>query len=162
MKKIGVYPGTFDPITNGHMDILERATALFDEVIIAIAKDNYKNNLFNLEERIELVEQACQNFTNIQIAPFEGLLVDFVKNKGAQAIIRGLRAISDFDYEFQLALMNKRLEPKIETVFLMSSSKYSFLSSSIIKQVAQLEGTVQGLVPNQVDEALKKKLAKRK
>lgn len=160
--RIGIYPGTFDPITNGHLDILERAAVLFDEVVIAIARDNYKYNLFNLEERLELTRDVCKPFPNIRVATFDGLLVDFVKEQKAQAIIRGLRAISDFEYELQLAMMNKRLEPGIETVFLMSASKYSFLSSSIIKQVAMLDGTVKGLVPPQVEEALKIKVALKK
>ena len=153
-----IYPGTFDPITNGHVDILERAICLFDEVIVAIAKDNYKNNLFSFEERIELAKEACKAFPCIRVEAFEGLLVDFVKTQKARAIIRGLRAVSDFEYEFQLAMMNKRLESGIETIFLMAASKYSFLSSSIIKQVAVLDGAVTGLVPIQVEEALKLKV----
>lgn len=160
--RIGVYPGTFDPITNGHLDILERSTCLFDEVVIAIARDNYKYNLFNLEERLHLAAEVCKPYPNIRVASFEGLLVKFVKEQKAQAIIRGLRAISDFEYEFQLAMMNKRLDVNIETIFLMSASKYSFLSSSIIKQVALLAGGVEGLVPPQVEEALKLKLATEK
>ncbi len=156
--RIGVYPGTFDPITNGHVDILERAICLFDEVVVAIAKDNYKNNLFSFAERIDLAKAACKAFPCIRVEAFDGLLVDFVREQKAQAIIRGLRAISDFEYEFQLAMMNKRLESSIETVFLMAASKYSFLSSSIIKQVATLDGAVTGLVPIHVEEALKLKV----
>lgn len=155
--RTAVYPGTFDPITNGHLDILERAINLFDRVIIAIAVENYKDNLFNLEERKQLVEAACKHLPRIEVKTFDGLLMEFVEAMDAQAIIRGLRAVSDFEYEMQMAMMNKRLNNSVETVFLMCSTKYSFLSSSIIKQVALLDGSVKGLVPVEVEEALKEK-----
>lgn len=155
--RVAVYPGTFDPITNGHLDILERSVALFDRVVISIAEENYKNTLFTLEERKHFVEQACKHLPNIGVETFDGLLVDFVQESKAQAIVRGLRAISDFEYEFQLAMMNKKLVQDIETVFLMSASKYSFISSSIIKQVALLGGSITGMVPIEVEEALKEK-----
>lgn len=155
--RVAVYPGTFDPITNGHLDILERATRLFDEVIIAVAEENYKYNLFNLEERTYLVKQACKHLGNIKVETFDGLLMNFVQERNAQAIVRGLRAVSDFEYEMQMAMMNKKLNTHVETVFLMSASKYSFLSSSIIKQVALLDGSIRGLVPVEVEKSLKNK-----
>lgn len=159
--RVAVYPGTFDPITNGHIDILERAVNLFDRVIVAIAVENYKDTLFNLEERKQLVEAACKHLPRTEVHVFDGLLMKFVETVNAQAIIRGLRAVSDFEYEMQMAMMNKRLNNNVETVFLMSATKYSFLSSSIIKQVALLDGSVKGLVPAEVEEALKQKYAMR-
>ncbi|HHW06658.1 MAG TPA: pantetheine-phosphate adenylyltransferase [Clostridia bacterium] len=159
--RVAVYPGTFDPITNGHLDILERAVHLFDRVIVAIAVENYKDTLFSLEERRQLVESACKNLPRTEVRVFDGLLMEFVEAVEARAIIRGLRAVSDFEYEMQMAMMNKRLNNQVETVFLMSATKYSFLSSSIIKQVALLDGSVKGLVPQEVEEALKQKYAMR-
>ncbi|MBS4025690.1 MAG: pantetheine-phosphate adenylyltransferase [Clostridia bacterium] len=149
-----IYPGTFDPVTNGHFDIAERASGLFDEVIIAVANDNYKNNLFNTEERIFLLESVTKDMKNVRVAAFEGLLMDFANNQGANVVVRGLRAISDFEFEFQLSLMNKKLNDKVETVFFMTANEYSFISSSIIKQVASLGGSVCGLVPPIVSSAL--------
>lgn len=155
--KIAVYPGTFDPITNGHLDIVERAAKLFDQVVIGVAAENYKNNLFTLEERVALVRTTVARLPNVQVEGFHGLLMDFVHAKKAQAIIRGLRAVSDFEYEFQMYLMNKKLDEKVETIFLMTANEYSFLSSSIIKQVASLGGCITGLVPAEVEKALKEK-----
>lgn len=155
--RIAIYPGTFDPVTNGHLDILYRSSTLFDRVIVAVAKENYKNTLFTLEERAELLNKVIGDMPNVEVEVFSGLLVDYVKSKGACAIIRGLRAVSDFDYEFQVALMNKKLYNDAETVFLTTDTKYSFLSSSIVKKVASLGGCVKGLVPEEVEEALKKK-----
>lgn len=154
---IAVYPGTFDPITNGHLDIICRGAKLFERVVIGVAVDNYKQNLFSLEERIDLVKQVTLHLDNVQVEGFSGLLVDFVRRQGAHAVIRGLRAVSDFEYEFQLAMMNKKLAPEVETVFLMTTNEYSFLSSSIIKQVAALGGCIHGLVPREVEQALKSK-----
>ena len=155
--RVAIYPGTFDPVTNGHVDIIERAIPLFDQVIIAVASDNYKNTLFNLEERMNLMYAVTQNMENVEVDSFKGLTVDYCRKKGATAIIRGLRAVSDFDYEFQMALMNKKLGKNIETVFLMTDQKYSYISSSIIKQVAQFGGCISGLVPEEVAQALSKK-----
>ncbi len=155
--KIAVYPGTFDPVTNGHLDIITRAAVLFDQLIIAVAKENYKNNLFDLNERLELLQQVVADVPNVKVETFDGLLINYVNAQGAQAVIRGLRAVSDFEFEFQLALMNKKLNENIETVFLMTASEYSFISSSIIKQVASLGGSVCGLVPQVVSNALVKK-----
>lgn len=154
MARIAVYPGTFDPFTNGHLDIACRATKLFDRVIMGVAVENYKDNLFSLEERVELVRRVVEPFPQISVEGFDALLIDFARRKQAQAIIRGLRALSDFEYEFQLALMNKKLNDDIETVFLMTSVEYAFISSRIIKQVASLGGCVEGLVPPLVEKAL--------
>lgn len=152
-----VYPGTFDPVTNGHLDIIKRAVNLFDRVVIAVAVDNYKANLFTLEQRTELLKKVTKDIGNVEVLPFEGLLVNFVKNNGASIIVRGLRAISDFEYEFQMSLMNKKLAEDVETIFLMTDSDYSFLSSSIVKQTASLGGCIGGLVPENVKVALKEK-----
>ncbi|MGB9886622.1 MAG: pantetheine-phosphate adenylyltransferase [Moorellales bacterium] len=153
MRK-AVYPGTFDPITNGHLDIVERAAKLFDRLVIGVAAENYKQNLFSLEERVDLVRNVTTHLANVEVTGFNGLLMDFVHAQGAQAIIRGIRAVSDFEYEFQMYLMNKKLDDQVETIFLMTANEYSFLSSSIIKQVAALGGCITGLVPPQVERAL--------
>lgn len=155
--RIAVYPGTFDPITNGHLDIVERVVKLFDQVVIGVAAENYKNNLFTLEERVKLVQMCTGHLPNVVVEGFTGLLMEFVHAKGASVIIRGLRAVSDFEYEFQMSLMNKKLDDQVETVFLMTANEYSFLSSSIIKQVASLGGCITGLVPAEVEKALKEK-----
>ncbi|MFZ3091764.1 MAG: pantetheine-phosphate adenylyltransferase [Nitrospirota bacterium] len=156
-KKIAVYPGTFDPITNGHIDLIERTLRIFDEVIIAIAHNPRKIPLFNIKERIEMITSSTKGLRNIKIETFDGLLVDYAKKKKAQAIIRGLRAVSDFEYEFQMALMNRKLDNKIETVFLMPSEEYSYLTSSIVKEIAAFKGSINGLVPKIVDKKLKEK-----
>ena len=158
--KIAVYAGTFDPISNWHLDIALRASCLFDRIIIAVARENYKNTLFDLDERCQLVREALAGQENITVEPFDGLLVDFCRQQGATSIIRGLRAVSDFDKEFQMALLNRRLNGGIETVFLMSDAKYLYISSSIIRNSAVLGGDIQDLVPPCVAAALNKKLAK--
>jgi pantetheine-phosphate adenylyltransferase len=150
-----VYPGTFDPITNGHLDIAQRAAKLVDELIIGVAAESYKHNLFSLDERVALVQAAVASLANVRVEGFEGLLVDFVRANGACAIVRGLRAVSDFEYEFQIYLMNKKLNPQIETIFLMTTDNYTFLSSSIVKRVASLGGSVSDLVPPVVERALR-------
>ena len=155
--KICIYPGTFDPVTNGHLDIIGRAAALFDKVIIGVAKDNYKNVLFDDEERLAIMEAVTADLPNVETEIFSGLLMDYCREKGACAVIRGLRAVSDFDYEMQLALMNKKLNPKVETVFLMTGQQHSFISSSIIKDVASLGGCITGLVPPLVKEKILEK-----
>jgi pantetheine-phosphate adenylyltransferase len=152
-----IYPGTFDPVTYGHLDIVERAAGVFDEVIIAVATDNNKSPLFSLEERIRLFSEAIAHMPNVSIRSFRGLTVDFARRCGSPAIIRGLRAMSDFEYEFQLALMNKKLAPDIETVFLMTRSDFSIISSSAIKTVASLRGNVSEFVPEHVEKALMEK-----
>lgn len=155
--RIGIYPGTFDPVTNGHLDILQRAVDVFDEVIIAVAADNNKSPLFSLSERMDLLVEATKNMPRITARVFEGLTVEFARRCGAVAIIRGLRVMSDFEYEFQLALMNKKLAPEIETVFLVAKSDFSFISSSAIKWAASLHGSVSDLVPVHVEKALMEK-----
>jgi len=151
---IAIYPGTFDPVTNGHLDILQRAVAVFDEVIIAVAADSNKSPLFSLNERVSLLGEATKDMPSVQVRVFEGLTVEFARRCGAVAIIRGLRVMSDFEYEFQLALMNKKLAPDIETVFLMTKSDFSFISSSAIKWVASLHGSIAEFVPPHVEKAL--------
>lgn len=159
--RVAIYPGTFDPVTNGHIDIIKRSARLFDQVIIAVARDNYKNTLFTLDERVDLMRSVIKDMDNVQLELFKGLLIDYSESKGAVTIIRGLRAVSDFDYEFQMALMNKKLNGRVETMFLMTDQKYSFLSSSIVKQVSELGGCVKGLVPEEVEQALTAKYAER-
>ena len=156
--RIAVYPGTFDPVTLGHLDIITRATKLFDKLIIGVAQDTGKNTVFNIDERLNLIQNQVAEMANIEVKPFSGLLVNFAKKENCCTIIRGIRVISDFEYEFQLSLMNKKLAPDLETVFLMTSSDYLFLSSSVIKQVSSLGGCIEGLVPADVAKALYKKL----
>ena len=145
--KIGVYPGTFDPITNGHIDIIRRSLQIFDKVIVAVAPNPKKKPLFDIQERVEMIQESTRDIPNVQIEIFEGLLADYMKRKGAHAIIRGLRAISDFEHEFMMALMNRKLDSEAETVFLMPSEEYSYLTSSAIKEVASYGGVVKDLVP---------------
>jgi pantetheine-phosphate adenylyltransferase len=159
-----IYPGTFDPVTNGHLDVAERALRLFDELIIAVASNDHKGPLFSIEERTRLVEEAVRPLgagNRLKVMHFNGLLVDFAAAQNAVALIRGLRAVSDFEFEFQLALMNRRLNDRIETLFLMPKDSYTYLSSRIIKEVSRLGGSVQGLVPGCVEEKLKLQWGKR-
>ncbi|MGI9862001.1 pantetheine-phosphate adenylyltransferase [Moorella naiadis] len=151
---MAVYPGTFDPITNGHLDIIRRAIGLFDRVIVGVAEDNYKETLFSLAERVYMVRAVTGDMPGVEVKSFTGLLVDFARREGAVAIVRGLRAVSDFEYEFQMSIMNKKLAADLETVFLMTATEYSFLSSSIIRQVASLGGCIRDLVPPQVERVL--------
>ncbi len=160
MKHVAVYPGTFDPVTNGHIDLVERSLRIFDEVIVAVAENPKKAPLFPLEDRIAMLKAATTNYKNVVIEGFDGLLVDYVKRKGAVAIIRGLRAVSDFEYEMQMALMNRRLDSNIETVFMMPNEAYSFITSTIVKEAASYGGDVSSLVPTVVEEKLRKKFGK--
>ncbi len=160
MKHLSVYPGTFDPVTNGHIDLVERSLRIFDEVIVAIAENPKKTPLFSLEERIAMFKEVTQNLKRVTIEGFDGLLVDYVRKKDAVAIIRGLRAVSDFEYEMQMALMNRRLDNRIETVFLMPNEEYSFITSTIVREAASYGGDVSSLVPAVVVEKLKKKFGK--
>jgi pantetheine-phosphate adenylyltransferase len=161
MKRIAVYPGSFDPITNGHVDLIKRGMRMFDEIVVLIAYNpNKPTYLFSVEERIELVSDIIKNYEGVRVDSFDGLLVDYVKKTGANIILRGLRALSDFEYEFQLALINRRLNNDVETVFLMTSYEWFFTSSQIIKEAASLGGSVQGLVPDIVCKKLKEKYAK--
>ena len=154
---LGIYPGSFDPVTNGHLDIISRASTIFDQIIVAIAMDNNKDTLFTVDERKDMLINVTQSYPNVTVEVFSGLLIDYAERKGAAGIIRGLRAVSDFEYEMQLAAMNKKMAEKCETIFLTTSTEYSFLSSSIIKQVAALGGCVSGLVPEIVELSLRKK-----
>lgn len=149
-----IYSGTFDPVTNGHMDIISRGAALFDKLIIGVAKDNYKNVLFSDDERIDILKEVTADLANVEVEAFSGLLMDYCREKNATAVVRGLRAISDFEYEMQMALMNKKLNPNVETVFLMTGQQNSFISSSIIKDVAGLGGCITGLVPPLVEKRI--------
>ena len=154
----GIYPGTFDPITYGHLDILERALKLFDEIIVTIAINPVKKPLFSLKERKVLIEQVLANYSNnVQVRGFDGLLVYFARQVEANAIIRGLRAVSDFEYELQMALVNRRLADEITTVFMMPHEKYTYLNSTIVKEIAKLGGDVSNFVPKVVEDALRKK-----
>ena len=156
--KTAIYPGTFDPITNGHLDVIERASSLFDQVIVAVLeKSDSKKTIFNLEERLDLVNHSISQFPNVKAENFKGLLVKYAKLKNAVAVIRGLRAISDFEYEFQMALMNRKLDEDIRTVFLMPHQKYIHISSSLVKEVAELKGDVSQYVPSYVNQILKDK-----
>lgn len=158
MKNIAIYPGTFDPITNGHIDIIERVCKIFGKVIIAIAKETNKECLFSPEERVHLAEIATKNICNVEVEAFDGLAVDYVKRKGSSVMIRGLRAVSDFEYELQLALANRSLCEDVETVFLTPQSKYLYLSSSMVKQIIKLGGNIKEYVPEAVFNAVKNKM----
>lgn len=158
--KIAVYPGSFDPITLGHLDIIERASQIFDRVLVAVSINPGKQPLFTMHERAEMIARECAYLSNVVVCSFEGLLSDFVREQGAQAIVRGLRAISDFEYEFQMALMNRKLNPSAETVFLVAKPEYSFLSSSIVKEIASFGGDVRGLVSDYVASLLREKFTK--
>ena len=161
MAKIVLYPGTFDPITNGHLDLIERAARLFDKVIVSIAESEGKNPLFNVETRVELVKSVVQDIANVEVCGFSGLLVDFAKTKKANALLRGLRAVSDFEYEFQLALMNRRLAPELESLFMTPAEQHSFISSTLVREVAELGGDVTEFVPQAVQDALRTRFFKK-
>jgi pantetheine-phosphate adenylyltransferase len=158
--RTAIYPGSFDPFTNGHLDIVQRAIKLFDTVIVAVANNEGKKPLFTLDERVGLVKKSVRGFPNVTVDSFSGLLVNYVEERGGQAVIRGLRAISDFEFEFQLALMNRKLNERVETIFMMPKETYTFLSSRITKEIARLGGDVRAFVPAHVETALKKKLAR--
>jgi pantetheine-phosphate adenylyltransferase len=154
-----IYPGSFDPLTNGHIDIIERSTRLFDEVVVAILTNAAKSPLFTVEERLDLMKTILQpRFKNVRLDVFHGLLVDYARRSDAQVIVRGIRAVADYEYEFQMALMNRRLSPEIETVFMMPAESYSYLSSRLVKEIAELGGSVKGLVPDLVEQRLLTKL----
>ncbi len=157
MKRLAIYPGSFDPLTNGHVDIVERGLTLFDEIIIAILINPKKQSLFSVEERIDLLEKAFKKYPNVYADSFNGLLVEYARKKQATAILRGMRAVSDFEYEFQMAIMNRRLNRDIQTIFLMTGFRWIFTSSSIIKEVARFGGDVSDLVPDPVNLKLREK-----
>ncbi|WP_395748414.1 pantetheine-phosphate adenylyltransferase [Prosthecobacter sp.] len=153
-----IYPGSFDPITNGHLDVLQRAAGIFDNLIIAVARDNAKQSLFTVEERVELIRNAAAEIPGIEVMPFDGLLVNFARKHKAVALVRGLRAVSDFEFEFQLALMNRKLEPNLETLFLMPREEYTYISSRLVKEICRLGGHIDQFVPPNVVTALREKL----
>jgi pantetheine-phosphate adenylyltransferase len=157
MSKIAIYPGSFDPITNGHIDIVERGLKIFDKLIVSILHNPKKEYLFSLEERLEMLRDCLKKFKNVEIDSFDGLLVDYAASRNADAILRGLRAMSDFEYEFQMALMNRRLNREVQTVFLMTGLRWIFTSSSIIKEAVQFGGNINGMVPTLVQKKLKEK-----
>jgi len=147
---LAIYPGSFDPVTNGHLDIIERAAKVFGKVIVAVTPNPLKATLFTVEERLEMLREITSKWPNVEVDSFTGLLVKYAKSRGADVIVKGLRAVSDFEFEFEMALMNRRLEPSIETVFMMTGAEYSYLSSSIVKEVVSLGGSAEGLVPEAV------------
>jgi len=157
--RCAIYPGSFDPVTNGHLDVIERARKLFDEVVVAVAHNDEKQPLFSLKDRLDLLRETAGKIDNVRIAEFEGLLVEFARKEEAGAVIRGLRAVSDFEFEFQMALMNRKLDAEVETIFLMPKEEYTYLSSRIVKEIARLGGDVSGLVPACVAKALRRKFS---
>jgi len=153
-----IYPGSFDPLTNGHLDLIARAAKIFDHLVVAILRNSSKNPLFTVEERVAMLSEGTAEFGNdVSVSTFDGLLVDYAREQRAHAVVRGIRAISDYEYEFQMALMNRRLSPDVETIFLMPDAKYSFVSSRLVKEVFRLGGSVDGLVPKFVIECMKDK-----
>jgi pantetheine-phosphate adenylyltransferase len=159
VMRTAIYPGSFDPLTNGHLDVIQRAVKLFDRVVVAVAKNDGKQPLFTLEERFALVKKAVKRLPNVEADAFDGLLVKYVARRKAQAIVRGLRAVSDFEFEFQLALMNRKLNENVETIFMMPRETYTFLSSRLVKEIARLGGDVGAFVPAHVKSALAQKFA---
>jgi len=159
-KKIAIYPGTFDPVTFGHIDVLKRAARIFDKVIISVSESSSKTTLFSIDERINLIKNSVKNIKNVKVDKFNGLLVKYAEKKKADAVIRGLRAISDFEYELQMALTNRKISPEIETVFFMPNEKYSFISSTLVKEIAAHRGNLNSFVPRAVSQKLIKKYSK--
>ena len=156
--RTAVYPGSFDPITLGHLDVISRGVKVFDKIIVGVLVNVDKNSLFNIEERVDLIRRVTKDLPNVEVVSFEGLLIDFMKKYNAHVILKGLRAFSDFEYEFQMALMNNKLEPEVETLFMMTSAQYSYLSSTAVKQVAKFRGELKGLVPDMVISDIIKKV----
>jgi pantetheine-phosphate adenylyltransferase len=155
---VAIYPGSFDPITNGHLDLIERGAAFFDKLIVSILRNDEKEALFSVEERMEMLSEVVGGFSNVEVGSFDGLLVDYAAQNGASVILRGIRAVSDYEYELQMALMNRRLRPEIETVFLMAGEAHSFVSSRLVKEVIRLRGNISGLVPPSVESRLRKRV----
>ncbi len=157
MKRRAVYPGTFDPVTNGHIDLIRRSAALFEEVVVAILSNTDKSPMFTVDERVDMLRSVVEDLPHVSVTTFDGLLVDFAEQIHASVIVRGIRAVSDYEYELQMALMNRRLSSKVETVFMMPAEAYSYLSSRLVKEISALGGSVQGLVPSIVERRLKRK-----
>jgi pantetheine-phosphate adenylyltransferase len=155
---VAIYPGSFDPVTNGHLDLIERGTKLFDLLIVSVLQNIEKEPLFTVPERLEMLREVIRPWPNVQVDVFDGLLVNYARSRNAGVILRGIRAISDYEYELQMALMNRKLEPRLETVFMMPAEAYSYLSSKLVREVARLGGAVEGLVPHTVEERLRLKL----
>jgi pantetheine-phosphate adenylyltransferase len=153
-----IYPGSFDPLTNGHLDLIERGSKIFEELIVAILRNSEKDPLFTLPERKEMLQEMVKDYPNVRVDSFDGLLVDYAMKKNAKAVLRGIRAISDYEYELQMALMNRKLQPQLETVFMASGETYSYLSSRLVKEIFRLGGSVRGLVPDLVEEKMREKL----
>ena len=155
---MAIYPGSFDPITNGHLDLIERGSALFDRLIVAILRNAEKRPLFSVEERVQMLRETIAGLPNVEVDSFDGLLVDYAAQRSASVILRGIRAISDYEYELQMALMNRRLRPEIETVFLMAGEEHSFISSRLVKEVVRLGGNISGLVPPSIEGRLRRRV----
>ncbi len=157
--KVAIYPGSFDPITNGHLDIIHRASKVFDKVIVSILVNPEKKGLFSIDKRVELIKKVTKDCENVEVDSFQGLLVNFMNKKESKVIIKGLRTVSDFEYEFKMALMNNKLDSSIETVFMMANAKYSYVSSSSVKEVAMFGGSIEGLVPKEIIPDIKKQVS---
>jgi pantetheine-phosphate adenylyltransferase len=158
-SKLAIYPGSFDPVTNGHLDLIERASKLFGRLVVTVARNGEKAPMFTLQERVDMLREATQPFPNVQVDTFDGLLVDYSRKLGARVLVRGIRAVSDYEYELQMALMNRRLEPQLETVFMLPAVEYSYLSSHLVRELAVLGGSLNGLVPPAVEQRLRIKVA---
>ncbi len=157
-KGLAIYPGSFDPPTNGHLDLIQRGSKIFDELVVAILRNSEKTPMFSVSERLEMLRELLADLGNVRIDTFDGLMVEYAKSMGASCVLRGIRAVSDYEYELQMALMNRKIEPTLETVFMMPADKYSYVSSRLVREVAQLGGPVKGLVPEAVEQKLHEKL----